>query len=66
MLLNSWVSYRSAESFTAIALRVLLEPAGWFLVWAALDFLFYDFTELKKERNFYERLSEMRIHFKSS
>lgn len=66
MLLNSWVSYRSAESFPAIALRVLLEPAGWFLVWAALDFLFYDFAELKKERDFYKRLSEMHIHFKSS
>ena len=66
MLLNSWVSYRSAESFPVIGLRVLLEPAGWFFVWAALDFLFYDFTELKKERNFYEMLSEMHIHFKSS
>jgi hypothetical protein len=66
MLLNSWISYRSAESFPVIGLRVLLEPAGWFLLWAALDFLFYDFTELKKERDFYKKLSEMHIHFKSS
>lgn len=66
MLLNSWVSYRFAESFPVIGLRVLLEPAGWFLLWAALDFLFYDFTELKKERNFYKGLSKMHIHFKSS
>lgn len=66
MLLNSWISYRFAESFPVIGLRVLLEPAGWFFLWAALDFLFYDFTELKKERNFYKGLSEMHIHFKSS
>ena len=66
MLLNAWISYRSAESFPAIGLRVLLEPAGWFLVWTALDFLFYDFTGLRKERDFYEKLSEMHIHFKSS
>lgn len=66
MLLNSWISYRSAESFPVIGLRVLLEPAGWFLLWAALDFLFYDFKELKKERDFYKRLSEMHIRFKSS
>ena len=66
MLLNSWVSYHSRESFPIIFLKVLLEPAGWFLLWAALDFLFYDFTELKKERNFYKDLNEMHVHFKSS
>ena len=66
MLLNAWFSYHSGESFPIIGLKVLLEPAGWFLLWAALDFLFYDFTELKKERNFYKELSKMHIHFKSS
>ena len=35
MLLNSWVSYHSGESFFSIFLKVLLEPTGWFLVWAA-------------------------------
>jgi hypothetical protein len=66
ILLNSWVSYYATETFPVIGLKVLLEPAGWFLLWAALDFLFYDFAELKKERNFYKKLSEMHIHFKSS
>jgi hypothetical protein len=66
MLLNSWVSFNSGESFLTTAIKVLLEPAGWFLLWAALDFLFYDFAEMKKERNFYRELSEMHIHFKSS
>jgi hypothetical protein len=66
MLLNSWVSYHSGESFPIIFLKVLLEPAGWFLLWAALDFLFYDFADLKKERKFYKEVSKMHIHFKSS
>lgn len=66
MLLNSWVSYHSKQSFLIIGLKVLLEPVGWFLLWAAFDFLVYDFTELKKERNFYKELSEMHIQFKSS
>lgn len=66
MLLNSWVSYHSGESFPIIFLKVLLEPAGWFLLWAALDFLFYDFAGLKKERTFYKEVSKMHIHFKSS
>lgn len=66
ILLNSWVSYYATETFPVIGLKVLLEPAGWFLIWAALDFLFYDFAELKKERIFYKKLSEMHIHFISS
>jgi hypothetical protein len=66
IVLNSWVSYYAAASFSVITLKVLLEPAGWFLLWAALDFLFYDFAELKKERFFFKELSEMHIHFKPS
>ncbi len=66
ILLNSWISYHFRESFLVISLKVLLEPAGWFLLWAALDYLFYDYSELKKESSFYGFLSKMHIHFKSS
>jgi hypothetical protein len=66
MLLNSWVSYQSPESFPVVFLKILLEPAGWFLIWAAFDFLFYDFTELKKEKDFYKELCEMHVRFKPS
>lgn len=66
MLFNAWLSYAYEKSFTAIGLKVLLEPGSWFLLWAAMDFLFYDFTRLKKEYTFYGELSEMHIHFRSS
>lgn len=66
MLLNSWIIYRARESFLIICLKVLLEPAGWFLLWAGLDFLLYDFAGFKKTENFYSVLSEMRIYFESS
>ena len=66
ILINSWMSYTARASFFVTGLRVLLEPAGWFMIWAAFDFLFYDFPELKKEREFYKTLSKMRIQFKSS
>jgi hypothetical protein len=66
MLLNTWVSYRSAESLSVTFFKVLLEPAGWLLIWAAFDFLFYGFAGLKKEKNFYRKLSETHVHFKSS
>lgn len=63
---NSFIGYKMADkTFLLIALKVLLEPAGWFLIWAAFDFLFYGYKELLKERDFYGELSEMRIHFRS-
>ena len=66
MLLNTWVSFHLAASFPVLFLKVVLEPAGWFLIWAAFDFLFYDFTELNKEKIFYRQLSETHVHFKPS
>ena len=66
MLVNSWVNYRYEVSFPVTALRVLMEPAGWFLLWAALDFLFYDFPGLKRERDFFRELWDMHIHFRSA
>jgi hypothetical protein len=66
MLVNLSVGFFSGASFAAHAVRVLLEPGGWFLLWAGLDFLFYDFAELKKERDFYKKLCGMHIRFKSS
>jgi hypothetical protein len=63
MLLNSWLSFHYEESFAIIFLRILFEPAGWFLLWAAFDFVFYDFAKLKTVRNFYQLLSNAQIHF---
>lgn len=66
MLFNSWITYYGLSSFLSIALKIVLEPGGWFLIWAAFDFLLYDYSGLKKERDFFQQLSEMHIHFKAS
>ena len=66
MTINSFISFRSSHTAMLVALRVIMEPAGWFLLWASFDFLFYDWKELKKEREFFRELSETNIHFKSS
>ena len=66
MFLNAWVTFTYYPHFIAVSMKVLLEPAGWFLIWAAFDFLFYDYARIKKDRNFYRELSEMSIHFLSS
>jgi len=64
--INSWIIYRAAESFSMVGLRVLLEPGGWFLLWAGFDFLVYDYPELKREKHFYKALRKMGIQFQSS
>jgi hypothetical protein len=66
MTLNSIIGFKGAHSLPLVALKVILEPGGWFLLWASLDFLFYDWKELKKEREFFKELAEVNIHFKSS
>ena len=66
MLLNSWLGYYPPKTFLVVGVKILLEPAGWFLIWVALDFLYYDHTGLKKERDLYKQLAEMHIHFGSS
>jgi hypothetical protein len=66
MIFNSFISFKSSQSLPLVALRVLMEPAGWFLLWVSFDFLFYDWNDLKKEREFFRELSEMKIHFRSS
>jgi len=66
MLLNSWLIYGAPVSFLFVCIKVLLEPAGWFLLWAGLDFLFYDFSDFRKTRDFYSILSRMKIYFQSS
>jgi hypothetical protein len=66
MLFNTWLSNYFKASFHIIFLRILLEPAGWFLLWAAFDFLFYDFKKLKTERNFFYKMSKTIINFSSA
>jgi hypothetical protein len=66
MITNTFAGYNGAHTFPLVAIRVILEPAGWFLLWASFDFLFYNWQELKKERDFFKELAEMNIHFKSS
>jgi len=68
MLGNTWMNYRfgSTLTFSIISLKVLLEPAGWFLLWTALDSLFYDLNILKKEKILFQSLSEIQIRFGSA
>lgn len=62
---NILVTYYQKNSFLPTALKLLLEPAGWYFLWSALEFLFNDLKEAKEERAYYNNLSKMKILFRS-
>jgi len=46
-------------------LIVIVDPAGWFLVWYGLDQIFYNAAEKRKHLSFYEKTSRTDIIFSS-
>jgi len=66
MAINSFISFKGVHSFPTTIVKIILEPAGWFLLWLSFDFLFYDLREIRKDKEFFSELSEMNIHFKSA
>jgi hypothetical protein len=52
-------------NFFFVFLRVMLEPAGWFIVWFGLDQIFYSKKEKKPELDFYAKMSKANISFLS-
>jgi len=63
MLAASYLDSLNLEFFAARFLFVMLEPAGWFLTWFALDRIFYS-PELKKaEYEFYKKMVKCEIMF---
>jgi hypothetical protein len=64
MLVNTFITIRTGLSFSWVGLRVILEPAGWFFVWAGMDYLFYDLRELRKEKVFYSALAGATVEFR--
>lgn len=63
MLLASYISFLNSETFYAHVLRILFEPAGWFMLWLGLDHLVYFPEKTKKEIKFYTRMAEAKIEF---
>jgi hypothetical protein len=66
LIFNSFIGYKGYHTLPFIVLRVISEPAGWFILWTAFDFIFYERRDMIREREFFRELSEMNIHFKSS
>jgi hypothetical protein len=62
---SSFIVYKSYQSYWFILPRVVLEPAGWFMIWNGLESLFYKFKDIQKDISFYETVANMKIHFKT-
>ncbi len=66
MLLDAVLIFLNIRTLATTLLSTVMEPASWFLLWTAVDYLIYDWKELKKDRNFYRKLSEANVIFQTS
>jgi hypothetical protein len=46
-------------------LKVLFEPAGWFMIWTGLDRMLIAGKPIKRKRDFYARLEKVKVEFVS-
>lgn len=65
MLGASYLSSLNSRSLFLNSLLVLVEPAGWFLVWYGLDEVFYRTRQNKNELEFYSSIIKSKISFSS-
>lgn len=63
MLIASYISSLKSDNFFMHSLLIILEPAGWFLVWTGLDQLLYYSREKNTELDFLKKLSKSKIVF---
>jgi len=63
MMFAAWFVYNSGKHFSISILRVITEPAGWFLVWTGLDQVFYKSKNLNTDLNFFEKMSTADVSF---
>jgi len=65
MILDAVAIFLGIRSLLIKLLSTVMEPASWFLLWTSVDYLIYDLRDLKKERDFYKKLSRAKVIFRS-
>jgi uncharacterized protein YhaN len=63
MAFATMISEMDVKNFWMTFLVVMLEPAGWFIVWYGLDQIFYAKKEHKSELDFYKKMANANISF---
>lgn len=65
MVFHAWIDQSIQQRFILTAAKVLLEPAGWFMIWVGMDYLFYEAKSLKKEMTFFSILKSSNLKFET-
>lgn len=66
LTIAAYVNFLAAKSFPYSVVEVILEPAGWFLIWNGLDTIFYETRIRRSGIGFFGRMLGCRIQFDSS
>jgi len=59
----SYIDHELTSIFLLNFVKIVIEPAGWFLVWYGFDQIFYDAKSRKPEVEFNRKMSHADIHF---
>jgi len=65
MITASLISLLKDHLIAINMLFVVVEPAGWFLVWTGFDLLFFSARRYRMDQEFYRKLSRSKIQFES-
>lgn len=63
MLCAGYISSSKSQNISLHILLVILEPAGWFLVWVSMEHLMNSSRKEKPEIEFYTKMSKSKIVF---
>jgi hypothetical protein len=66
MIADSLVSYKGGRDYVSGLVRIIMEPAGWFMLWNGLDFLLYEYRTLNKEIGVYKTIADLTVHFEDA
>ncbi len=65
MVIAAFVKNLPEKNFLLNTILIILEPAGWFLLWTGLDFFVYRSNKRKPELNFNTKMAHSEITFLS-
>lgn len=65
LLTATYMAYEESPGFLATAITVVLQPAGWFLVWNGLDHIFFESKTRRSERKFLDKMCRSQLRFGS-
>lgn len=66
MGIDSVIAYWVKITYPTVLLRVILEPAGWFLIWNSFDLLLSYYKSIRGETLLHKKMDQLHIRFKTT